>query len=165
MANQDSALALGNGTSTEVLLPRGSTAEIHRKAVAHIAIAIAKEMRLSSREIASLTAAALHQDAEKPEISRIANLRQWPWRHGEGLSDENGNVPPTVHLLYFANSLEAAIDLNATTDEQKDKLFSCVTNRIGSHFHPEVYAAFARAARGGTFWQELSDILQETTLD
>ena len=153
---------------SDALFPRAAQEETHRHAVAFVATAIAKEMRLSSREIGSLISAAFHQDAERSQnldVARIANLRNWPWQHGEGLTDEEGSVPPAAHIFYFANCLEAALDPQAPTNEQKDQLFSQITNRIGSHFHPEVYAAFACAARNETFWDELMEILKSDPND
>ena len=164
MVDPNGAPAPVDGLNSEAAFSCTKSEKARRHAVSYIAMEIAKEMRLSPRETNGLIAASLLGEGEQSphvDIARITAFRRWPWCHGEGAFDNAGDVPPAAHILYFAHCIEATMQPGFTATEQKDKLFAAVTMRIGSHFHPEVYAAFAQAARRRTFWGDLMTIFQK----
>lgn len=68
------------------------------------------------------------------------------------------NIPLQSHLVHFADRVDVLISQDEFILNQKARVTESLKSRVGTVFHPEVFAAFEKASKADIFWIEINNL-------
>ena len=79
-------------------------------------------------------------------------------KYEESLNVEEGEVLFASHIIHLADRIDVVISPDEFILNQKNKVKEKIFSKVGTTFHPDVYAAFEKASKGDIFWIEINNM-------
>jgi HD-GYP domain-containing protein (c-di-GMP phosphodiesterase class II) len=92
-----------------------------------------------------------------PDLPEIVRFHHHKWNYGEGKEHLGMPVPIESHIIHLADRVAVLVPPGISMFSERRSIIDTITAKAGSHFHPDIVAAFAGLAEKDSFWLEIGN--------
>lgn len=79
-------------------------------------------------------------------------------QYQDSLVAETGEIPYACHIIHLADRIDILISADEFILNQKKSLIEKIHKKVGTVFHPEVFAGFEKASKADVFWMDINNM-------